>query len=389
MSNTYLIYVILHVSLFLVFWRFGKLMSNSKTDCEYWKNAILPILSFIIVSGLRFGRDIDYNVYYINFTQGFSHDSEIGMNLIFDTMHALNISYYVFPIFCSSLLIISYVLLLSFYMKGTQYALVLLMGVLGIELFLRWYLALSFVMIGGYFLLKRKFIWGVLFVLFSLSIHFGMAIIISSVSIIYFLGKQKVFNPLWVVFFYVIITFSSSTDYLIDISNAFSRFVKYTNYTGIGSGYGEGLVTYASGDAVTGVLETKLLTKLRTLIGYSIVIYYGSQYAFEKKDNRWLYNFMCLSILISPLFMMVEIFNRISATFSLLAIGYISFVFYNMKKHMSHSRLVVSLYYVALLFLMYPIVKAPFEVNDELTQMLYLWDANGREYVPIEYFIKK
>lgn len=201
MSNTYLIYVILHVSLFIVFWRFGKLMSNSKTDCEYWKNAILPILSFIIVSGLRFGRDIDYNIYYINFTQGFSHDSEIGMNLIFDTMHALNISYYVFPIFCSSLLIISYVLLLSFYMKGTQYALVLLMGVLGIELFLRWYLALSFVMIGGYFLLKRKFIWGVLFVLFSLSIHFGMAIIISSVSIIYFLGKQKVFNPLWVVFF--------------------------------------------------------------------------------------------------------------------------------------------------------------------------------------------
>lgn len=388
MSNTYLIYVILHVSLFIVFWRFGKLMSNSKTDCEYWKNAILPILSFIIVSGLRFGRDIDYNIYYINFTQGFSHDSEIGINLIFDTMHALNISYYVFPIFCSSLLIISYVLLLSFYMKGTQYALVLLMGVLGIELFLRWYLALSFVMIGGYFLLKRKFIWGVLFVLFSLSIHFGMAIIISSVSIIYFWGKQKVFNPLWVVFFYVIITFSSSTDYLIYISNVVSRFVTYVNYTGVGSGYGEGLSTYASGDAVTGVLETKLLTKLRTMIGYSIVIYYGAQYSYKNMDSKWLYNFMCLSILISPLFMMVEIFNRISASFSLLTIGYISFVFYNMKKQLSHTGLEEALYYVALLFLIYPIVKAPFEVEDELTQMLYLWDANGREYIPIEHFIK-
>ena len=96
---------------------------------------------------------------------------------------------------------------------------------------------------------------------------------------------------------------------------------------------------------------------------------------------------MCLSIIVSPLFMMVEIFNRISSALNLLSIYIVSIVFYEIKRKSSYSKQIEILYYIALLFVLYPIGKAPFEVTDELTQMLYLWDAAGREYIPTEYFL--
>lgn len=387
MSNTYLVYVILHVLLLLVFWRFGKLMSKSNADRDYWRNAIVPILCFIIVSGLRFGRDIDYNVYYINYTQGFSKDSEIGINFIFDIMHAFNISYYVFPIFCSSLLIFSFVLLLSVYREGAQYALILLMGVMGIELFLRWYLALSIVLIGVFFLYKGKPQLGISLILLSLTIHLGIIIVISLLFITYIIGTRWTISPLTFILLYIFFTFASSTKYLIEIADAFNKFVTLINYQGIGSGYGDSLAIYASGDAVTGIVEKGLTTKLRTIVGYSIIVYFGWQSFVKKNKYKFLYSLMCLSIIVSPLFMMVEIFNRISSALNLLSIYVVSIVFYEIKRKSSYSKQVEILYYIALLFVLYPIGKAPFEVTDELTQMLYLWDAAGREYIPTEYFL--
>ena len=47
----------------LIFIYSGIKIRKNKDDTKYWKYAILPIISYAVCKGLRFGRDIDYNLY--------------------------------------------------------------------------------------------------------------------------------------------------------------------------------------------------------------------------------------------------------------------------------------------------------------------------------------
>ena len=67
MSDIKLIYILLKILLFIVFCFSGSWLSKAKTNKSYWMIAIVPMLAFAIIEGLRFGRLIDYNVYYFRY----------------------------------------------------------------------------------------------------------------------------------------------------------------------------------------------------------------------------------------------------------------------------------------------------------------------------------
>ena len=64
-----LIYIFLKVVELAVFIIFGKKISKVGSSKEYWKLSVVPILTYSLIEGLRFGRKIDWNVYYFRYEQ--------------------------------------------------------------------------------------------------------------------------------------------------------------------------------------------------------------------------------------------------------------------------------------------------------------------------------
>ena len=58
------IYVFIKFFELLVFILVGKKISKTKSDREYWRIALLAIVAFALVDGLRYGRMIDYWGYW-------------------------------------------------------------------------------------------------------------------------------------------------------------------------------------------------------------------------------------------------------------------------------------------------------------------------------------
>lgn len=109
-------------------------MSHAKTDRKYWIYAILPIIAFSIISGLRFGRDIDYNNYYFIFTYSKTAEQQEPLfQFLVQLFKTLGLPYFTFVQFCSTFLIFSYILLLKNFKSGIKYALPLFLLTEGIE----------------------------------------------------------------------------------------------------------------------------------------------------------------------------------------------------------------------------------------------------------------
>lgn len=69
------VYIFLNVVNIFVFIFVGNRLQHCKTNKTYWKNAFWIILSYSILMGLRFGRLIDYNIYFERY-------QDIGKNFI-------------------------------------------------------------------------------------------------------------------------------------------------------------------------------------------------------------------------------------------------------------------------------------------------------------------
>ena len=72
MSTIRLIYILLHVLEIWMLFVAGRKMSQTKTDKEYWKASLWAFVPYVFVLGLRFGHNIDWNLYcvrYLNINQ--------------------------------------------------------------------------------------------------------------------------------------------------------------------------------------------------------------------------------------------------------------------------------------------------------------------------------
>ena len=68
-----IIYIILNLLLLFIFWYGG--LRISKGD-NYWKNAILCIVAFTLVLGLRYGRGNDYHHYVYIYVNGYTEGTQ-------------------------------------------------------------------------------------------------------------------------------------------------------------------------------------------------------------------------------------------------------------------------------------------------------------------------
>lgn len=388
MDALYYRYIILHLFMVFIFLIFGKKMSASKTNATYWKSAIIPILTFAIVSGLRFGRDVDYNVYYEVFHDKSSFDElEFFFRILLEFFHFIDLPYWSFVLFCSVLLISSFILLLSHYRDASKYALILFLGIMGIENLIRWYLAASIMFVGLHFLLINKKVYAVVLALISIGVHMGIAFSITVIFAAFYWLKNKTLKPIYVVLAYVLTSILADTQPLIYLAGILNRISFLSSLSSKSEVYMNNLVDIASGGMKTGIYVTSVTAIIRTIIAYSLPILFGSSTMRNTDKYKWLYNFACITLILSPIFFKVEIFNRIISVQMFFVVISVSLMLNELQKNKYKYMISMFFYMISVFFLYYPIIKPYFD-RIYYYQLMYIWDAGTLEYLPINLFIK-
>lgn len=102
------IFSFLHILLLATMFLWGHMLSKSFSSRVFWHKALVPILIYGVVIGLRFGRMVDWNLYYFRFLEigkNFDNsDYEILFKIFNYIFYSIGLPYWSF-IFCESLLL--------------------------------------------------------------------------------------------------------------------------------------------------------------------------------------------------------------------------------------------------------------------------------------------
>ncbi|MFV5693020.1 EpsG family protein [Flavobacterium sp. LT1R49] len=384
MTDIKFTYIILETLLFIIFLISGYLLSKAKSNSQYWKIALIPIIAFAIISGLRFGREIDYNVYYMNYIfSRKNNEMEFLFMQLVNAFKYFSIPFYGFVLFCSTFLITSLLYFLNKFRKAVFFILPLFLGIMGIENLIRWYLAFSFILIAVKVLLDSRYFVSVLFVVLAILVHKGILLCVIVVFLFYVLSNKVIINHNVAVLLFAITMFLGSVDQLITVASVFNT-VSISD-SSKESNYMENAQSIASGDMSTGIYKTGPLTKIIIFISYVFPIYFGGKYLLknklQNKEYIWLYNLATFSIIIMPIFSLVDVFNRISGAlmiFTITFVGMSTLYFYKLR----HKNTVIyCLLLISFSCSSFLILRIPFYMIGD-SRMLFIWDANGRNYLP-------
>lgn len=382
-------YIILKLLLFAVFFIFGYILSKTKTRKSYWMTALIPIITFAVVEGLRFGRLIDYNLYYFNYVD-IGHGTATFYELLFyficHSLYNLGIPYYIF-IFLQCLFLISATFLLFENFKiNIRFALPIVLGLYIMnENYIRWYLGFSFILLSLNSIIKDKKVGTWVYAICGVLTHFGFLFYLAIL-----LGKEILnrftIKPVISIFMVLFSTFLMSVtdmNILVQISNILLKL-------GIGS-LSEGLNVrltemgslIAGNVGSFGIMETSLASNIRNMLVCLPGIYWGYFYMRRFEKGIYIYNLFVIGAILSPIFGQVEMLVRISDSMYMLSCIVLSVVFTERLNLKSLKKSLVI--YVICLFSFFascwPSISIAFSYDND-KDMMFIWDANGRNYLP-------
>lgn len=377
------IFIIVKSIELLIFVLYGKRLANAKSDKEFWKRSLIPIFTFGIIEGLRFGRGIDWNVYfyrYTNLANKTTGDYEFLFEHICNIEGALNIPYPIFIMINEFAFIVGIFFIISRFKQYSTYILPFVLSyTLFNENFIRWSMAIVFIFGGVYCLLSNKIIKSYLFVLLGFLTHSG-SIIIVPFFVLFKILKDRQLTPIVSTLLLVVTTFVLSLanlGFLIVLS-------KYMGNSFIGDiqagGYFDATESLLAGTWGTqGIGDNGVLFKLRFFLGVAPIIYFAPRFIKKGTYENFVYNLFLIGCLISPLFSLIEIFNRFSALLSFFGCIIGGVVYYNILQ--SKKSLEKVLICLSMFCQFYPILAIIFFREGDFN-MLFLWDANGRDCLP-------
>lgn len=389
-SDVKIVYVLLKSLELVIFIYYGFILSKTKRQEEYWKKALVPILAFTIVEGLRFGRLIDYNVYYFRYEsigENFNSENyELLFKLIIYAFYNSGFSYPFFIAACSLFLIFSVFVLFQNYRQYLQYVLPLLpFCVVQSENYIRWYLAFSFVLLALYCLIqdqKRKAYLAFACAVFT---HVGSALLLPILIFGNRLDKLQI-NPSVASVLCVITTLAMSVSDMnilvgisnfllsIGIGNIDSRIASYLSQT-------ELLINGEFGRSGYYAART-LSNNIRILLAFIPLIIYGKRIMRCERYGLLIYNLFVIGAILYPILSTVEIFDRYASAltfFSCIVCGVTFCVV--MKNKYVYGKLVTIILGLCFFANLWPSISViPSRENDN--EMLFIWDANGRNFLP-------
>jgi hypothetical protein len=139
------------------------------------------------------------------------------------------------------------------------------------------------------------------------------------------------------VILFTMTIFFGSVNQLISIASIVN-IVSISNDSSKESNYVENAKSIASGDMKTGIYKTGPLTKIIIFISYVFPLYFGGKFIlknkFKYRDYIWFYNLAVFTLIVTPIFSLVDVYNRITGAlmfFSITFVGISVLFFYERR----------------------------------------------------------
>lgn len=308
-------YVFLHILLLIITYLYGKKLTSLKSNKKYWNIAYVPIFAFTIEEGFRWGREVDWCAYYYvyqDMIKGIESNHEPFFRFLWGIFANSNMPYFCVISFCSFLLIYSLYFLFRPHYKFAYLLfpfLILWIAPKATNL-IRWYMALSFLLIGIRYLLDKQNIKTLLFFSFALFTHYGSALLIITFLFVCKLNKQ-ICKP------YVAII--GSLALILFFSSSFmARFVPFLEYLSVIDRlaiYATNAEDWLTGNGQNSLMEKKSsLVYILTTIPFYLYLIDGSKTNL-KKESIIFYNLSVIGLFLRSISSGLELLDRYAVSF--------------------------------------------------------------------------
>lgn len=394
MSIENIIYFTLQLIMLTNLYKGGKSVRAERRP--YWHGLLFSIIIFTLNEGLRFGRGIDYNLYVDKYKNIISGDEvfEPLFTLMVKLFGSLNLPWQAFVVLMSFGVIYSGCKFLKSYRDKLYIILPLYaINVIIAENLMRWFLGFSFILIGMSFLITnssiiekqspsyKKFIF---FSFLGCLCHYGL---IPIVFIILFISVQKkvLLPPYISIPIYFITLIAANNEILLGLAGII-------NLLPLGermSSYQDNIEIWLTGGYAS--LDELPTARLSATILLTYLIYTGYKLQKEVKSKEYIfaYNLFLIGYITYPISQPIEIafrYNTVFIIFQCIIFGYVIH-YYLLKKKVLNKLLFLIGWIIVLNYIRIYIIDMPLFTNPN--QVLYIWDANGRESLPFDIYKTK
>ena len=397
MSTIRLIYIILHILEIWLLFIAGKKMSKTATNKEYWRKSLWAFIPYVFVLGLRFGHNIDWNYYCMTYARHQTMDwntTEPLFDYFFYVFNSIGIPYFIVISLQVAFFMYSFLLLCKHFKNCLYYVLPLLPVVAqSNDNYIRWYWAVSFILIGFYWLLSnkgRKYLVSLTFFRAGSLVHNGSVILLLFIPAYFFLNKNF-FSPK----FSAIAIFISVFFISIAIMSFINDIATYLYLLGGNSIQDANISKYllkvndiTSGGLsdVTGIKEYGMITKCIVYISFLPIVIYAPRFLAKYEYGALFYNLFIIGAFLNPFFSTVEIFDRYSKTLLIFQAVVTGITYYKLLRDKYKNGILRLFCMFSMLCCFYPFIRYSFLTKSDY-RMMYIWDADGKEYIDTNLYI--
>lgn len=378
MDSSHIIYFVLSLLVMLVAFKNGKRLSclnNVKI-----LNFSPVIVAYTLFAGLRWGRGVDYNIYYYVYQEigkGYNEGWEPIFYAIVKGFSFIGFPWQIMVLFMSFLLILSFSLYLKQFNKQLYVILPLLvLNLIDAENLQRWYLAFSFFLICAYSW-QNKFhnhkIIALLFLIASILTHYGFVMPIMIFIGLWVVCKKYNLSPHIICCLYLACVFLFKTDMML----YFEQYINMFNFGGRFSMYQANASGWLTGE-VDALDTPSNIASLSKIVPNILLIYLGAYWM--KTENslkyKYIYVIAVFSIVFSPIASQIELLYRVNSVLTIFKVIMIAILYDSYRKKKLKKSIISALVLVVFVLKLYTMVSYPLTCNKIDTY--FIWDSQGK-----------
>lgn len=378
MDSSHFIYFVLSLLVMFVAFKNGKRLSclnNVKI-----LNFSPVIVAYTLFAGLRWGRGVDYNIYYYVYQEigkGYNAGWEPIFYAIVRGVSFIGFPWQIMVLFMSFFLILSFSLYLKQFNKQLYVILPLLvLNLIDAENLQRWYLAFSFFLICAYSW-QNKFhnhkVIALLFLIASILTHYGFVMPIMIFIGLWVVCKKYNLSPHIICCVYLACVFLFKTDMML----YFEQYINMFNIGGRFSMYQANTSGWLTGE-VDALDTPSNIASLSKIVPNILLIYLGAYWL--KTENglkyKYIYVIAVFSIVFSPIASQIELLYRVNSVLTIFKVIMIAILYDSYRKRKLKKSIISALVLVVFVLKLYTMVSYPLTCNKIDTY--FIWDSQGK-----------
>lgn len=385
MSDIRVTYLLINGFCFVIFLIYGMVLAQKQDKKGYYLACIFPILTYAITYGLRFGRAVDWNLYYFRYKEigeNLDNTYEVLFSLVCYVLYNIGIPYHIFIFLqCAFLMFSIFVFLRNFRQYLVFIVPLLLPLIVSNANYIRWWFAFSFFLLSLNSYLHGKNIWAILWFVCATAVHFGI-ILLAPVILLSPLINKAAIPPLLAIVLMV------ATSFVINLSS-FTFLINLSSHI-LGSGLVEGGKTEIYLNSVNdlingdfgrvGIFDRTFTNKIRPLLAFIPSVLFMRNYINQIRYGTFFYNLFVVGAILQPIFI-VEILDRYASAFAFFSCIICGIYFYHAYKY-KHTQPFVYLAIAMLGFfaLVYPSLSILWIPTNDL-EMMFIWNSGNRTHL--------